>query len=142
MDEMNRLIALLDSEDASLVVYNHGETRSFFKKGVRDLEYLLDHDPDFLSGALVADKVVGKASAGMLAFGGVKEVYARTLSSLAVPVLDKAGIACSYGALVDHIIIPEGENRCPLEKIVADASEPAEIVSLLRAHFAEMNRIF
>lgn len=136
---MNNLIALLDSEGASLVVSNRGETRCFFKKGVRDLENLLEWEPGFLSGAMVADKVVGKASAGMLAFGGVRKVYARTLSSLAVPVLDKAGIEYSYGILVDHIIIPEGEERCPLEKIVADVDEPAEIVAALRAHFAMKN---
>lgn len=140
--DMDRLIALLDSSEASLVVSNHGETRTFFKKGVRDLEDLLDRDSGFLSGAIAADKVVGKASAGMLAFGGVKEVYAATLSALAVPVLEKAGIGYSYGILVDHIIIPEGDHRCPLEKIVADVDEPAEIVVRLRAHFAEMNRIF
>ncbi len=139
---MNELIGLLDSSGASLVVSNNGETRCFFKKGVRDLEDLLDREPDFLSGSVVADKVVGKASAGMLAYGGVKEVYARTLSSLAVPVLEDAGIAYSYGEMVDHIIIPEGDDRCPLEKIVADVDEPEGIVARLREHFASMNRNF
>ena len=132
------LVAILKSEKASLVVSNNGMTRCFFKKGVRDLENLLDHEPEFLRGAVAADKVVGKASAGMLAFGGVKEVHALTLSRLAIPVLEAAGIKYSYSEIVDHIVIPEGNDRCPLEKIVADATTPSEIVSTLREHFRQM----
>lgn len=139
---ITRLAEILRTENASLVVSNGGETRCFFKKGVRDLEDILDHEPSFLSGAMVADKVVGKASAGMLAFGGVKEVYAQTLSTLAVPVLEKAGIEYSFGTMVDHIIIPEGDDRCPLEAIVADVDSPSEILARLRAHFEEMKRNF
>ena len=114
---MNDLISTLHESGASLVVSSRGELRTFFKKGVRDLEDLLDHDPDFLKGAVVADKVVGKASAGMMAFGGVVKVYAETLSRLA---------------------IPEGDDRCPLEKIVSSAKTPGEVVSSLREHFAQM----
>lgn len=137
---MNKdLISLLTSSDASLVVSNHGVVRTFFKKGVRDLEDLLDHDPEFLKGAVVVDKVVGKASAGMMAFGGVRELHALTLSALALPMLEAGGIEYSYDLMVDHIIIPEGDDRCPLEKIVAEAKTPEEVVRLLREHFREMN---
>ena len=135
---MNDLISRLNETGASLVVANAGELRTFFKKGVRDLEDLLDNEPGFLKGALVADKVVGKASAGMLAYGGVAKVYAQTLSRLAIPMLEAAGIEYSYGALVDQIIIPEGDDRCPLEKIVSSAKTPGEVVSTLREHFAQM----
>ncbi len=135
---MNDLTSTLHESGASLVVSSRGELRTFFKKGVRDLEDLLDHDPDFLKGAVVADKVVGKASAGMMAFGGVVKVYAETLSRLAIPMLETGGIEYSYGTLVDQIIIPEGDDRCPLEKIVFSAKTPGEVVSSLREHFAQM----
>ena len=80
---MQRLIDTLLSSGCSLVVERQGDVRTYDKKGVRDLVWLLDHEPERLCGARVADKVVGKASAGLLVQGGVREVYAHVLSRLA-----------------------------------------------------------
>ena len=133
------LIDILHQENCSLVVQDtKGEIRTFFKKGVRDLEDLLDHEPSFLRGAMIADKVIGKAAAGLIVKGGVAEVYADVMSRLALPLLDEAGIPYSYGELVERIVIPEGDNRCPLERIVADAKTAEGVETLLRQHFQEM----
>ena len=134
-----QLIDILHQENCSLVVQDtKGEIRTFFKKGVRDLEDLLDHEPSFLRGAMIADKVIGKAAAGLIVKGGVAEVYANVMSRLALPLLDEAGIPYSYGELVERIVIPEGDNRCPLERIVADAKTAEGVETLLRQHFQEM----
>ena len=135
---MQRLIDTLQATSCSLVVEDsQGQMTTYFKKGVRDLVWLLDHEPQRLQGARVADKVVGKASAGLLAVGGVRQVYAQVMSRRAVPVLDQAGISHTCGLLVDGIVIPDGDNRCPLEQIVAPATTPHDIETLLRRHFQE-----
>lgn len=137
---LNELVDILHESGCSLVMKDtQGRVRQFSKKGVRDLENLLDHEPEALRGASIADKVVGKAAAGMMAFGGVSEVYAEVLSARAVPMLKKYGIAFSYGQMVDHIVIDKGDNRCHLEEIVAPADTASEVVALLRNHFAEMS---
>ena len=105
---------------------------------MRDLEHLLDHDPEVLHGAVIADKVIGKAAAAMVVVGGVKELYAEVLSKKAIPFLEEAGIAYTYGTLVDTI--KEEGDRCQLEKITAPASTPEETVALLRTHFEEKKR--
>lgn len=135
---MKRLIEILTATGCSLVVENRGEVQTYGKKGVRDLVWLLDNEPWRLRGARVADKVVGKASAGLLVQSDVREVYAQVMSRLATPLLDQAGIAYSYGELVDHIIIPEGDTRCPLEQIVTPAVTAHEVEQLLREHFEAM----
>ena len=117
-----------------------GEVTTYNKKGVRDLVWLLDHDAERLRGATIADKVIGKAAAGLIVQGGVAEAYADVMSRLALPLLDDAGSAYRYGDLVDHIVIPEGDTRCPLERIVAPARNAAEVETLLREHFAEMKK--
>lgn len=137
---MQDLINLLHTTHCSLVVKSQGEVRTYCKKGVRDLVWLLDNEPGRLVGARVADKVVGKASAGLLVQGCVSEVYAQVMSRLAVPLLQQAGITFSYTTLVDRIVIPVGDKRCPLEQIVAPAQTPQEVEHLLREHFAEMQR--
>lgn len=135
---MQQLIEILRREKCSLVVKNHDIVTTYSKPGVRDLEYLLDHDPEMLHGATIADKVIGKAAAAMVVVGGVKELYAEVMSKRAIPFLEEAGIAYTYGTLVDTI--KEEGGRCQLEKITAPASTPEETVALLRAHFEEKKR--
>ena len=135
---MQQLIEILRREKCSLVVKNHGIVTTYSKPGVRDLEYLLDHDPEMLHGATIADKVIGKAAAAMVVVGGVKELYAEVMSKRAIPFLEEAGIAYTYGTLVDTI--KEEGNRCQLEKITAPATTPEETVALLRTHFEEKKR--
>lgn len=63
------LIERLDAEQCSCVIYNGGETRLFWERGVQDLYRLLKTEPDFLRGAFIADKVIGKAAAALMALG-------------------------------------------------------------------------
>lgn len=135
---MQQLIEILRREKCSLVVKNHDIVTTYSKPGVRDLEYLLDHDPEMLHGATIADKVIGKAAAAMVVVGGVKELYAEVMSKRAIPFLEEAGIAYTYGTLVDTI--KEEGGRCQLEKITAPATTPEETVALLRTHFEEKKR--
>ncbi len=136
---MQQLISILHREGCSLVVRSKiGEVTSYHKKGVRDLIWLLDNEPERLYMARIADKVIGKAAAGLLIQGGVAEVYADVLSRLALPLLDASGINYSYGELVDRIVIPDGDDRCPLERIVAEAQTAGEVETMLRRHFKEV----
>ena len=112
---MKKLIDILHREGCSLVVEKDGEVSIYNQKGVRDLEHLLKHEPEKLRGARIADKVTGKAAAGIVVKGGVKELYTDVM-----------------------IIIKEGDNRCPLEKIVDSATTADEVVETLWAHFDEM----
>ena len=63
---MDDLIQLLHEGKHSLVVAN-GEVCTFNGRGVIDLYHLLQDDPGFLYEASIADKVVGKAAAALLA---------------------------------------------------------------------------
>lgn len=139
---LSKLIDILHKEGCSLVLEDtHWNIRTFYKKGVRDLEDLLDemdadgHKGRTMQGSTIADKVIGKAAAGMIAYGGVKEVYADVMSKKAIPLLEDNNIKYSYSTLIDHIIIPKGDNRCPLEKTVAPAKSAEETVRMLREHF-------
>lgn len=138
---MDTLIHTLHRLGCSLVLRDAaGHTHTFNKQGVRDLEHLLDHEPQTLRGAWIADKVVGKAAAALMAVGGVSRVHADVMSRKALPLLRDNGIEWSCGELVDAIVIPLGDDRCPLEQIVEQAATAPEAVEMLRAHFAEMQR--
>ena len=55
----------------------------FTQRGVADLYDLLTQEPDFLKGALIADKVVGKGAAALMILGGIKELHTDIISSKA-----------------------------------------------------------
>ena len=59
---MEELINLLHTGGYSCVIANEGKIRTFTQRGVADLYDLLTREPEFLKGALIADKVVGKGA--------------------------------------------------------------------------------
>lgn len=138
---MQQLIDVLHREQCSLVLRDaRGGVHTYNKKGVRDLEDIYNRDLGLLRGAVIADKVIGKAAAAYMVAGGSQEVYADVMSKHALPLFCEAGIRYSYGELVDRIVIAEGDNRCPLESIVSDCNTPQQIIDTLEEHFAEMKR--
>ena len=135
------LIERLHNQQCSLVVMHNGIISTYHKKGVRDLMWLIDHEPSTLQGAILADKIIGKAAAGLMVNAGVSEVYGDVVSKKAIPLFEEAGIPYSYATVVDRIVIPKGDDRCPLEEIVDVADTPEVVEQLLRAHFEEMQRL-
>jgi hypothetical protein len=73
---------ILHTMQCSLVVRHGEEVKTYNKKGVRDLWALLWSAPAFLRHSALADKVIGKAAAGIIAEAGVSEVYADVMSGL------------------------------------------------------------
>lgn len=95
------LIEILDSEGCSLVIRSQGKEQCYWKRGVADLFHLLRNEPEVLLNAQLADKVIGKGAAALMVLGGVKEVYAHTISYPALQLLEAAGISVSYSQCVE-----------------------------------------
>ena len=114
------------AEGCSCVIRNGETMRSFHQRGVSDLWQLLHEEPALLRGGFIADKVVGKGAAALMAAGGVRGVYARVLSRPALELLDGAGIPVEYERLVRNIINRAGDGICPVESLCADARTPEE----------------
>ena len=86
----------LFAERCSCVIRNGSDMRVFYERGVKDLYRLLKEEPGLLRGAFVADKVVGKAAAALLALGGVEEVFADVISRPAIDLLEKIAVGTGY----------------------------------------------
>ncbi len=114
----------LEEGGYALVVANGNRLEAYRRPGVVDLLAILDNDRSLLHGASVADKVVGKAAAALMAMGGVSSVYAFTLSRQAVKMLEARRIAWTCGELVDHIENRDGTGWCPLELCCRDCTTP------------------
>lgn len=131
MTAIERAKKLLE-EGAALAAVNGDRQKTFCERGVKSLTALLDEDRDFLKDAGLADKIIGKAAACLMAAGGVKEVYAEVLSDGAAEIFERFGIKYSYKTRTDVIINRAGTAPCPMEQTVKYISDPAEAEKAIR----------
>lgn len=111
------LARLLAAEGLSLAVQTAtGRTLRGRKRGIEDLYHLLADREAPLRGAAVADKVVGKGAAALMAAGGVQTLHAGVISCAALELLTREDIKTTYGTLVPHIIRHDGKGICPIEE--------------------------
>lgn len=140
MTRVEELADVLHHGGHSLVLQHEGEIHAYDGRGVSDLLCLLDTAPQLLSGAVIADKVVGKAAAAIMLAGGVKALYADVISHQALQLLASAEphVDVAYDMETDHIINRSRTGWCPMELACRDCSSAAECVVRIRAKIAEM----
>jgi hypothetical protein len=83
-------------------------------------------------GFSAADTVAGRALALLLAYAGIKEIYADVMSHTAVSVFERHEIRYVYGELTDMIKNRAGDDLCPMEKAVFNINEPEEAFRILK----------
>ncbi len=137
---MSSDLSSLLGEGVNLVVSKDGDNFLYNEKGITTLVRLLSDGSTKLRGARVADKIVGRAAALLMALGGVREVYAETLSKGAQDVFEKYAIPCAYGTLTENIINRSGTDICPMEKAVLGIDDPEEALRAVKAKLADMSK--
>jgi hypothetical protein len=131
---VNDLKEMLKSH-ALIVAYHNGEIKTYDDKGIVPLFKQLENG-DFRD-CDVFDKVTGKASSLVLAYGGATNLYTGILSKEAIPVLEKYGIKYQAEKIVDYIINVKGDDKCPMEKTVTNIEEPEEAYKALKEKFGK-----
>ena len=124
MEKIEIVKRRLYETNASLVVmFENGEIKEFYSKRVNDIVSLLKENKDSLNGSVVADKVIGKVAASLLAVAGVKEIYANTISEFALPVLEQSDIKYEYKNRTEYIINNDKTGMCPMENKFKDEKD-------------------
>lgn len=129
---MDALISLLHEGAYSCVIRKGAEVRTFHKRGVADLYFLLENEPEFLLGAFVADKVVGKGAAALMVLGGVKHVYTDVISTPALDLFKTYGVEVSFSEVTDRIVNRTKDGLCPVETLCLDLSSLADMLNEIR----------
>ena len=133
------LAEILHRENCSCVIFNHGVIRQCHRRGVADLYQLLTREPALLKGALIADKVIGKGAAALMAQGGVSGVYADVASTPALELLRRAGIPVECITETPRIVNRAATGPCPVETLCAPCATPAECVPLIASFLNHLN---
>jgi len=125
-EPLERAKTLLSSTDSTIAVVLVDDIFTSQERGVKPLLHLLTEKKGFLKGASVADKVIGKAAALLMALGEIKEVHTLIISEPAIKVFEKYNIPCFYDKKVDRIVNRTGDGLCPMETLCLDVDEPQE----------------
>lgn len=133
---MEAIIEQLHTGKYSCVIMNGTEIRTFTRRGVADLYDLYHENPAFMKGAAMADKVIGKGAAALMALGRIKTVYADVISTPALALLQKAGIEVRFGQQVPAIRNRGKSGWCPLESACRHTESPEEIYPVIQNFIA------
>lgn len=126
------LLNIVNADHLSLAVYNHDSLSTYHQRGVNDLLELLENEPQRLQGAIVADKIVGKASAALLTIAGVQEVYTNIITTQAREILESAGITVSAKEEVPMILNRDQTGQCPMDKSLNDIDNLDSCINILK----------
>ena len=130
-----QMLNQLNANSLSLLVRNHGLTTQHENRGVQDLLTLIQSDPKRLKGAVVADKIIGKAAAALMIAGGVKEVHTNIICTPARELFENAGVVVKAREEVPMILNRDQTGQCPIDSRLNEAATVEECVAILQ----EMN---
>lgn len=100
-------------------------------KGVQPILSLLDADA--LRGAVVVDKVVGRAAAAIAVVGRARRVHGLLMGEDAKALLAAHGVTATADRLVPKILNRDLSASCPMEAKVGSETDPEKMVAALRA---------
>ena len=138
MTKLEQAKELLESGKACCVIFRGEELLLENGIGVKPLMKYLREDREFFAGAVVADKIIGKAAALLLS--NAAEVYGSVMSETAQEVFDTYQVPYSCGERVPFIQNRTRTGMCPLEDAVRDISDPAKGFDAIEARIAELMR--
>ncbi len=102
------------------------------RPGIADLAACAAERAGQLQGAVLADRVIGRAAALLIRYLGLAAAYADLTSRPALDELAAAGIPLEYRCLVPSIRDHTGEHLCPFEQLTQGIVEPALAAAAIR----------
>jgi ferredoxin len=102
------------------------------KKGVGVAPLLELLDEGYIEGAMVMDRVCGRAAAAICVCGGAKSVRALVMGADAAEMLRKRSVECSAERIVPCVLDAKRIAKCPYDKAVEGIDDPAAMVEELK----------
>lgn len=100
------------------------------KQGLAPLVFCLKRRKKDLAGALVYDKVIGRAAALLLIYGKTQAVVTPLITKEAIGLLKKNKIEVEYIKTADKVLNAKKDDLCPMEKLSA-GKNPKEFAGIL-----------
>lgn len=127
----------LINKDYTCVIVNGEEiVMTSTERGVKPLilfyEELKKYCPRSRARLVLADKVIGRASALLAALCGIESIYAEVISVEAKKALEELDIPVTFGRIVPYIKNRTGDGRCPMEELSLGVNDPYEVYQRIK----------
>lgn len=139
-NRLERAKAALQGEITFAAILADGRILTSEKKGIAPMMQLLAEDREQLRGAVVADRVIGRAAALLMEFAGVAAAYGGIVSSHALRAFAKSGICFTYGKQVAYIINRSKTGMCPMEETALEIEDAAAAYPALQKKLAALRQ--
>lgn len=127
-----QMLGVLNEQGLSLLVYNDSTLTTHTNRGVQDLLALISEQPERLNGAIVADKLIGKAAAAIMAAGGVREVHTNLICTAGKQLLQSKGVVVFAAEEVPQILNRDRSAQCPFDAQLNEIESVEECVTILQ----------
>lgn len=127
-----QMLEMLNKQGLSLLVYNNETLTTHDNRGIQDLLTLVATQPERLKGAIVADKIIGKAAAALMTSCGVVEVHTNVICTPAREIFEKANIKIFATKEVPLILNREKSGMCPMDTRLQGIESVEECVEILQ----------
>lgn len=111
---------IMDKEELNFVLVSNKGTLKSHARGIMPIYENIKNKKDYFEGASVADRVIGRAAAILLIYGGIKDLYTDLISDKAIEILEETGVSLTYGSKVDDILNKDKTGPCPMENMSKD----------------------
>ena len=128
---------LTEHEDTLAVFQGQTCVAEAKENGILPLYRLVKQQPALLKGAVLADKVTGRAAAALTIVSGAAHLYTELISESALALLQQASFPVTYGTCVPRILNRKQDGPCPMEHLVRHAQTPEEAVAMLTDFFKD-----
>lgn len=126
----------LSAAHALVTALPDGSIRFYDGRGLRPLFDALENGG--VKDAYVYDKVTGRASSLLLAYGGAKELHTGLLSEEAIPILEKYHIKYTAAKTVPYILNRAKTGSCPMETVARNLDDAQSAYPQIKAGFEKL----
>lgn len=125
-NDLKQAINLLNKQNFSMVIVKKNKILyKSYSPGIKDILKAIKESKTNLSGASLADKIMGQALAWLILYSKIKYVYAKVISEKAKDILNSKCYLV-FEKKVGHILNKEKKSLCPFEKISDNFKTPKE----------------
>jgi hypothetical protein len=124
---------VITSEDVSIVVVKYNKIWKKKKEhGLKPLLDVIDEIGEELQGAIIGDKILGRASSLLCRYAQVAGVYSPQGTKTGIALLIMGGIPCQIDRMIPKIQNKDGSDLCPFEKMLDGITEPDKAYNILK----------
>jgi len=137
-NDLREVVEILRNEGHTCVIKTEKLLLVSDKRGIAPIMEWLTNQYQ-LKNAVVADKIVGKATALLYVLAGITAIHADVISERALSILDKYQVITQYDKLVPFIINRQGNGQCPMESAVESIDDPNDAYAILKRKLVDIN---